>query len=183
MSAQDIESSITDLMSHMKSMAPKLRPQILPCQFSQCAHSILQICCNENQRAAIVSFLSSQDMDDENIALQTEIDLKHRKIMIHKVYKPSNPIDNRILSLEQLMKAFVTSSKEEMLVLNERFLDANKLHGDSYDTSVSSSILQSCSLLAFSASLLFIIFFILLFSCFFLYICRPFRKCAQWLIQ
>ena len=149
MNVQDVESSIKDLMNHLKSMAPKLRPQIFPSQYSQCAHSLMEICRNENQRAAIVSFLASQDMDDENIVLQTEIDLKHRKVVVHKIYKPSNPIDARIQSLERLMNAFVIGSKEEILVLNKRFLDANKLHGDSYDTTVSYNISLLFSLLLF----------------------------------
>ena len=146
MSSQDIEACVKDLMAQLKSLAPKLRPQIFPSQFSHYAQSILKACRNENQRAAIVSFLASHDMDDESILFHTDIDLKNRKVVIQRLLKPSNPIDARIQSLEQLMKAFVTGSKEEMIVLNKRFLDANRLDGDSHNTLVSRFISSKCQL-------------------------------------
>ena len=139
MSSLDAETTIKDLMSHLKTLAPKLRPQLLPSQFSNYAVSILDACSNDSQRAAMVSYLASHGMDEEGIVLRTKVDYNQRKVWVCSIRRISNPLDARLQSLEQMMKAFVTGNKDELAVLNKRFLQVNKLNGDSYDTSVSSS--------------------------------------------
>jgi hypothetical protein len=143
-SALDIDSTIRDLYGQIQSKARNLHPAIFPSQFL--SRSISDLCTTEFQRERAMEYLEINSFD-ENTTFETVIDYPQRKIFISKLRK-SNPLDQKIQSLEYMMRLFILGSKEEIKILSYRFLHANGY--DSTSSLDNADLLQEVCTMAYT---------------------------------
>ena len=121
MDEEHLTSTLRDLVEILKKKAPILRPSIFPSQFSP--RSVMDLCACDEQVYTARSFLRDHGID-ESVALLTDVDVINKKVLVTGVSQ-SNPLDIQLCSLEYLMRVFVMGTKNELSVLNSRFLEAN----------------------------------------------------------
>ena len=120
---EEIGSSLKDLFGLLDVKASCIRPVIFPTQFS--ARSIEDLCPTERQKKGVRRYFERNGFDEYTV-MQTEIDYPRRKIVINSL-RVGGPEDQKLQSLEYMMRLLVLGQKEEVNILNTRFLDANSI--------------------------------------------------------
>lgn len=138
----NIESSIRDLYEQLQSKASVLHPAIFPSQFI--ARSIFDMFSSESQQEIARTYLLKQGFDDY-CTFETSIDYHNRKIKVGRLRK-GEAIDQKIHSLEYMMRAFVLGSKEEIDLLTHRFLEVNGHHYITSKTDASELLQEVCNI-------------------------------------
>lgn len=137
----DIDSTIRDLYGQVQSKALNLRPAIFPSQFLP--RSISDLCCTESQRENARKYLQRFSFDEYS-TFQTIVDYPNQKIVISKLRK-GDPLDQKVQSLEYLMRLFIVGGKGEIEILTNRFLEANG-YGESSDGEQAELLQEVCNL-------------------------------------
>ena len=124
MSAESIESSLTELIKLLRDRCPNLSPAIFPSRYTPKELSDL---CNETQQTKIAEWMVSRG--SPSLRYVTAIDASNGVICITSIHE-ANETDALLGNLESMMYLLTQGSDEEIEVAKERFLQVNGHAGD-----------------------------------------------------
>ena len=138
---ENLDNCINLLWKSLVSKAPRLRPCIFPSSFS--VRTIDDILKTTEQKNIFEGF---QKKHNNNLFLQTNLNLFDKAICIN-IENYDDELDKKIASLEYLMRLFIIGPKEEIEILNNRFLEVNNIFSDENSSKI---VLQEVSYIAYS---------------------------------
>jgi len=140
---ENLDNCINLLWKTLVSKAPRVRPCIFPSSFSD--RSIDDILKTTEQKNIFEEFQKKHN-NNNNLFLQTNLNLLDKAICIN-IENNDDELDKKIASLEYLMRLFIIGPKEEIEILNNRFLEVNNVVSDENSSKI---VLQEVSYLAYS---------------------------------
>ena len=123
----EVDQSIESLCGLLTLKAPKICPTVFPSQFP--LRKLHEFCVNDAQHESVKRYFDSKSCNSDSMILCTKIDYPKRSVKIY-LMKSLQPLDQKLVSLENIMSLLVQGSQDEINVAVNRFSEVNKWSGD-----------------------------------------------------